>query len=112
MLGISPERRKSMQPDERIVVDWYRNYIGVTEGRNRITTDPADQGRKCTVGGYLLDVIEEIHQSCSHREQPGYCRICKDTPVAEKKVSDSPISSEDGSIPRPTEVTVPDDVDV
>jgi hypothetical protein len=99
MHGVSEERRKNMSPNERIVVDWFRNRDHVTEGRKRITADPTDQGRKCTRNGYLLDVIEELHQSCFHREKPGHCWVCQDTPVAENKVSDPPTDSEEGSIP-------------
>lgn len=88
------ERRNNLAPGERIVVDWYRNGNSMTYGRQRITDDPADQGRKCKVGGYLLDVLKEIHQNCSHRERTGSCLVCKDTPLAEEPPNSS-INSED-----------------
>ena len=33
--------------------------------------------------GYLVDVIPELHQACSYREQPGSCATCQGTSVAD-----------------------------
>ena len=76
------ERKKNLGPGERVVVDWYRNHNAQTYGRERITDDPADQGHKCKVGGYLLNVLEELHRNCSRRDSTGSCGDCKGTPVA------------------------------
>jgi hypothetical protein len=77
------ERKNNLGPGERVVVDWFRNSNSITQGRERITVDAADNGRKCKRDGYLLDVVAEIHQSCSHRESTGSCLTCRDTTVAE-----------------------------
>ena len=90
------ERKKNLVPPERVVVDWFRNSNSMTYGRERITCDTADKGRKCKPGGYLLDVIEEIHQGCFHREITGSCQICQNTPAAEGPTH-SLISSVEGT---------------
>jgi hypothetical protein len=77
------ERKKNLAAGESVVIDWYRNVNGVSWGRERISTDPADQGRHCQRGGYLVDVIQELHQACTYREQAGSCSTCRGTPVAE-----------------------------
>jgi hypothetical protein len=82
--GAPTERIRALAPGERVVIDWYRDGSTLW-GSHRITTDPADRGRKCVRDGYLLDVLQEIHQSCWHREQTGSCLVCQGTPVAEKR---------------------------
>jgi hypothetical protein len=77
------ERIQNLAANERVVVDWFRDCGGFVPGRQRISTDPADQGRHCEEGGYLLDVIQELHQTCSYRERSGSCSYCEGTPVAE-----------------------------
>ncbi|MCU1338460.1 MAG: hypothetical protein JWO19_4041 [Bryobacterales bacterium] len=106
------ERKKNLGPRERVVVDWYRNQGAMTYGRERITHDPEDQGRKCKAGGYLLDVLEELHQSCSRKEVAGSCGDCVDTPVCEQRPGDSSSGSGEGSSPQPAEAIVLDDVDI
>jgi hypothetical protein len=86
MHGVPRERLQTLGPGERVVIDWYRDGGGMVWGRERITNDPTDKDRKCITGGYLLDVLKEIHQGCSHRLQSGSCLICKGTPVAEKRL--------------------------
>ena len=89
------ERKNNLGAGERVVVDWFRNSNSMTYGRERIVCDTADKGRKCKPGGYLLDVIEEIHQGCFHREITGSCQICRNTPAAAGPTH-SLISSEQG----------------
>jgi hypothetical protein len=48
------ERKKNLAPGARVVIDWYRNVNGVSWGRERISTDPADEGRHCRRGGLPL----------------------------------------------------------
>jgi hypothetical protein len=81
---IPRERKQNLAPGERVVVDWYRSVPGMLLGRERIATDPADQGRKCFRNGYLLDVLTEIHHQCAYRERTGSCRYCHGTPIAEE----------------------------
>jgi L-ascorbate metabolism protein UlaG (beta-lactamase superfamily) len=76
------ERVYNLAPGERIVFDGYRHRGLLIDARNRITTDPKDLGRRCEPGGYLLDIVEEIHSGCCYRDQPGYCNTCIGTPVA------------------------------
>jgi len=95
MHGPSLERRKNLAPGERVVKDWFRDSGGYVSGQYRITSDPADQGRRCKAGGYLLDVLEKVHKICSHRESMGSCLLCKDTPVAEERPT-QPSSSDEG----------------
>jgi hypothetical protein len=80
---IPPERKQNLAPDERVVVDWFRSIPGILSGRERITNNPADVGRKCFRNGYLIDILTEIHQECHHRESTGSCEYCHGTPVAE-----------------------------
>jgi hypothetical protein len=83
MHALPGKRKRNLAAGERIVVDWYRDFGGVIEGRERISTDLADRGRVCKRGSYLLDVIRELHQTCAHRERTGCCRVCQGTPMAE-----------------------------
>ncbi len=95
MHGASMERQKNLAPGERVVTDWFRDSIGFVHGQYRITSNPNDQGRRCKAGGYLLDVLEEIHQNCSEREKSGSCQVCHGTPVAEEEPDHPPASQED-----------------
>jgi hypothetical protein len=81
--GLPRERTKNLAMGERVVVDWFREIGGTLWGRERISSDPADQGRVCKKGGYLLDVIQEVHGGCRFREHIGACQTCEGTPVAE-----------------------------
>jgi hypothetical protein len=96
---ISIERRKNLAPGERIVVDWYRDRNSLTIGRERITDEPEDLGRRCKAGGYLLDVLEQIHQSCAQRGPFGSCAVCRNTPVAEAGPSHPSASPEEVTPP-------------
>jgi hypothetical protein len=97
------ERKQNLAPGERLVVDWYRNWGTMTHGRERVTQDPEDHGRACKRGGYLLDVLEELHQTCSRKATTGSCGQCVDTPVAESVPTSSSSTSEQGLIPAPAE---------
>jgi hypothetical protein len=77
------KRKRNLASGERVVVDWYRDFGGVIEGRERICTDQVDRGRVCKRGGFLIDVIQELHQTCGHRERTGSCRVCHGTPIAD-----------------------------
>jgi hypothetical protein len=88
MRPLPQERIEKLAANERVVDDWYRDVVGgIVWSRERITTDPYDCGRRCEPGGYLIDVLEEIHQDCWHRMQHGVCRACADTPVAENHIT-------------------------
>src|ERR1700680_1511709 len=71
------QRLQNLAAGDGVVVDWYRDFGGYIQGRKRIPTDEADQGRHCSRGGYLLDVIQEIHQTCYFRERTGSCLNCQ-----------------------------------
>jgi hypothetical protein len=77
------ERKENLVASERVVIDWYRIVSGVIWGRERLSNDPADRGRCCERNGYLVDVIQELHQACSYRERPGWCATCQGTPIAD-----------------------------
>jgi hypothetical protein len=80
-----PENNLEQLPDgQRIVLDCYRNDRFFVQARQRVTHDPNDDGRQCEPGGYLLDVIREVHAGCIHRESVGHCSSCIGTPVAGK----------------------------
>ena len=58
---INAARKASLAENERIVCDIYRwNSNGPPYARERITTDPADQGRSCPEGSCLEDVVREL----------------------------------------------------
>ena len=78
-------RKQNLAPGERVVVDWYRHSNGVFWGRERISFDPADPGRHCNRGGYLVEVIQELHQTCPDRKLEGSCHKCRGTAVAESE---------------------------
>jgi hypothetical protein len=78
-----PENNLERLPEgQRIVLDWYRNRNNFVEARQRVTQDPTDDGRQCERGGYLLEVIREVHAGCIHRESMGHCSSCTGTPIA------------------------------
>jgi hypothetical protein len=81
------EGTKHLAQGERVVEDWYRDRGGGAYAQERITSDPADHGRTCKSGGYLIDVLEERHRSCPERELRGSCAECEGTPVAECRPS-------------------------
>jgi hypothetical protein len=82
----------------------------MTHGRERVTQDPEDHGRACKLGGYLLDVIEELHQNCSRKHETGSCGDCEDTPVAEQLISNcASIAGEGAPISRSAESIILDD---
>jgi hypothetical protein len=76
------ERKQNLAVGQHVVIDWYRTVSGVIWGRERISDVPADRGRCCERNGYLVEVIQELHQTCSYRERPGWCASCEGTPVA------------------------------
>jgi hypothetical protein len=45
--AITPERRLSLAPGERVVTDWSTDVDGFVVGSERITTQPGDDGRRC-----------------------------------------------------------------
>jgi hypothetical protein len=77
------ERKINLAADERVVVDWYHHVNGVVWGRERITKDPVDTGRCCKRGGYLFDVLLELHEACPNCEQVGSRCTCGGTAVTE-----------------------------
>jgi hypothetical protein len=44
---IAPSRRQALAPGERIVLDWESEVNFEVSARERITTDPCDEGRRC-----------------------------------------------------------------
>jgi hypothetical protein len=79
---ITEERRRNLEPGERVVLDYFRQNGFLIDAAERITTDPKDQGRRCEPGGYLESVIRELHEDCDYRGRDGGCHTCADTPVA------------------------------
>jgi hypothetical protein len=73
---------RPLAPGEHVAEDWYRESGGLYLARERITSDAADTGRRCQPGGFLLDVVAELHANCCWREIPGACPTCRGTPVA------------------------------
>ena len=71
---IDKSRRDALAENERIVCDIYREWGQYGSARERITTDPLDEGRHCPPGGYLEDVIRELHEQCEFRDRG--CRTC------------------------------------
>ena len=72
---IEDARRDALADNERIVCDLYRQTGQFGSARERITTDPADEGRQCPPEGYLEDVIRELHENCDWRDR-GTCQDC------------------------------------
>src|SRR6266851_9876295 len=67
------EHKESLAAGGRVVIDWYRIVSGVMWGRERLSYDLADRGQCCESNGYLIDAIQELHQTCSYRDKPGSC---------------------------------------
>jgi hypothetical protein len=80
--SLPAERKTNLAAEERIVVDWYLHRNGVVWGRERITENPADQGRRCKRDGYLLDLLLELREACPHCEQVGSGCTCAIAAVA------------------------------
>jgi hypothetical protein len=72
---------ENLKPGERVVLDYYRQEGLLIDARERITTDPADEGRRCEPDGHLEDVIRELHEECYYRSRDGSCRTCHGTAV-------------------------------
>jgi hypothetical protein len=79
--SLPKEAKANLSADQRVVFDVYRDCNGMGCARERITDDPEDQGRAAEPGGYLEDVIREMHETCPLRDQPGWCAHCYGTPV-------------------------------
>lgn len=75
MHPIESVRRQRLGIGERIVDDWYKDFNGVVWVRERITSDPDDEGQRCKPGGVLQDVIQELHEKCAFRDRGG-CMSC------------------------------------
>jgi hypothetical protein len=73
---------RPLAPGEHVAEDWYRESGGLYLARERITSEAADRGRRCPPGGFLLDVVAELHAHCCWREVTGACPTCQGTPVA------------------------------
>ena len=76
------ERLVDLKPGERLVLDYFRQDGLLIDAAERITTDAKDHGRRCEPGGYLEDVIRELHEDCYFRGRDGSCNSCHNTPVA------------------------------
>ena len=70
-----------LAPDERVVEDWFRDCGSIVWARERVTRETEDVGRRCPPGGYLLDVLEHLHERCPWRKRTGVCQMCQGTPV-------------------------------
>jgi hypothetical protein len=80
---ITEERRRNLEPGEKVVLDYFRHSGGLLiYAAERVTTDAKDYGRRCEPGGFLEDVIRELHEECDFRERDGCCKTCENTPVA------------------------------
>jgi hypothetical protein len=84
VLCIELENVAELGSGERIVEDWFRDSGFMVWARERVTTDKADEGRRCLRGGYLLDVLEAFHEGCPWRERTGVCQMCQGTPVEDR----------------------------
>ena len=80
--ALPPEQKVGLTVSRRVVIDEYKSQGLVTLARERITSKPNDDGRRCAPTGYAEDVIRDIHRNCCYRNNDGFCRICADTPVA------------------------------
>jgi hypothetical protein len=79
---IAEERRRNLEPGERIVLDYFRHAGLLIHAAERVTTDPQDHGRRCEPEGFLEEVIRELHEDCYFRGRGGSCNCCQNTPVA------------------------------
>ena len=62
VLCVQSEHEGALAPGERRVQDWFRDCGSMVWARERVTTEKADEGRRCPRGGYLLDVLEAFHE--------------------------------------------------
>jgi hypothetical protein len=69
--------------DGKVVLDLFRNSGSVCWAKERLAVHPEDTGNRCEPGGYLPDVLLEIHESCPWHQEPGGCRLCEGTPIAD-----------------------------
>ncbi len=67
----------TLAENERIVCDVYRSTHGglVEWARQRITSDPSDEGRRNETGHCLEDIMREKGLDCE-RQADGSCRLC------------------------------------
>ena len=79
---ITEERRRNLEPGERVVLDYFRQDGLLISAAERITIDPKDRGTRCEPGGYLEDTIRELHRDCYFRDRDGSCHTCHETAVA------------------------------
>jgi len=92
--GTPTEATQTSEPEQRVVEDWYRDFGGLVYTRKRIATDPNDEGRRCDIGGCLIDVVRELHEKCPWREI-GSCNVCAGLDLQAEPV-------EIGDVPRAT----------
>ena len=84
------ESAPALRVDERVVIDRFRDTGSTLLGRERVTSQPSDNGRSCEVGGCLEDILEQLHQGCYWRWITGACRMCEGTPIAGAEDRDAP----------------------
>jgi hypothetical protein len=60
---VAAQRRESLACGERIIRDWSSDGHWNFAARERITSDPADHGLRCELGGRLKDDIRELEES-------------------------------------------------
>ena len=85
---IEEPRRKTLAPGERIVLDWYSDVNFEVLARERITSDPCDQGHRC-------EPIPPLPRGYTEREAPiivavpalDLCAIRSEEPFAPDRVS-------------------------
>ena len=68
-------KRNQLAEGQRIVVDEYRWARCVGQGRERITSDPEDEGRCCEPGRCLEDIVRELGEECQ-LQADGTCPLC------------------------------------
>jgi len=90
LLATDPPSVAQLREGERAVLDIYRASGFVERARERITADPNDHGQSCEPGGFLLPVIEELHQSCEYHLRNECCNDCIGTPVCSQTKDQSP----------------------
>jgi hypothetical protein len=74
---VEREQEGELAPGERVVEDWFRDCGPIVWARERVTTETEDQGRRCTAGGYLLDVLENSHDHVRGASGPEFVRCAK-----------------------------------
>lgn len=84
VLCVEREGEAELAPGERMVQDWFRDCGSIVWARDRVTAQAADGGRRCSPGGYLLDVLERFHEKCPWRKRTGVCQMCQGTPVPDQ----------------------------